>query len=387
MKPKGIVYLDNAASSWPKPKETVEAVQKALLDVGANPGRSAHRLSQEAARLIYEAREALAELFGVEDPLRIVFTKNVTEALNIALYGLLRPGDHVITSSFEHNSVMRPLRDLEKKGVELTVVRGSPRGEIDPDDVRKAIRPNTKLIAMVHLSNVTGTLMPIREVGAIAREYGVLFMVDAAQSAGTVKIDLKEMPVDLLAFTGHKALFGPQGTGGLYIREGLERLLDPLMRGGTGSRSEEEEQPLFLPDKYESGTPNTPGIAGLGAGARFLLKEGMEKVEAKKRQLTQTFIESLKGMKGLRLFGTLDDSQVGIVSLKVEGMEPSELSEVLDENYGILIRAGLHCAPSAHRTIGSFPEGTVRFSFSYLNDPEEVLYAVKALSEITSARR
>lgn len=387
MKPKDIVYLDNAASSWPKPKGTLEAVQKAILEVGANPGRSGHRLSQEAARIIYEAREALAVLLGIDDPLRIVFTKNVTEALNIALYGLLRPGDHVITSSLEHNSVMRPLRDLEKKGVELTVVKGSPRGEIDPDDVRKAIRANTKLIALVHLSNVTGTLLPIKEIGTIARKHGVLFLVDAAQSVGTVRIDLKELPVDLFAFTGHKALFGPQGTGGIYIREGVEGILEPLMRGGTGSRSQEEEQPLFLPDKYESGTPNTPGIAGLGAGVRFLLKEGMDKVEAKKRQLTKTFIEGLRELKGIRFFGTLDGSQVGIVSLKVEGMEPSELSQVLDERYGILVRAGLHCAPSAHKTIGTFPEGTVRFSFSYLNDEEEVLYAIKALSEITSFRR
>ena len=387
MKPERMVYLDNAASSWPKPKETSEAVLKALLEVGANPGRSGHRLSQEAARLIYEAREALAELFGVEDPLRIVFTKNVTEALNIALYGLLKPGDHVITSSFEHNSVMRPLRDLEKKGVEVTVIRGSPRGEIDPEDIRRAIKPNTKLIALVHLSNVTGTIMPVKEVATLAKGYGVLFLVDAAQSAGTVRIKVRELGVDLLAFTGHKALFGPQGTGGLYIGEGIEKFLEPLMRGGTGSRSEEESQPSFLPDKYESGTPNTPGIAGLGAGVGFLLKEGMERVEAKKRQLTKTFLEGIRGLKGIRPFGTLDDSQVGIVSLRVEGMEPSELAAVLDEKYGILVRAGLHCAPSAHRTIGTFPEGTVRFSFSYLNEEEEVLYAIKALCEITSARR
>jgi len=378
-----IIYLDNAATSWPKPKEVIEAIEEVLLQKGANPGRSGHRLSLEAARIIYETREALAEFFGVGDPLRIIFTKNITEALNLILYGYLRPGDHVITSSMEHNSMMRPLRDLERRGVELTVVRASPTGEIDPEDVRKAIRPNTRLIAMVHVSNVTGTVLAAQEVGRIAREHGVRFLLDCAQSAGTLPIDLGEMPVDILAFTGHKSLFGPQGTGGFYLGEGLEKEVAPLMRGGTGSRSEEEEQPEFLPDKYESGTPNTPGIAGLGAGVRFLMKERMEKVREKKELLTRIMIEGLRGIKGVKVYGPLDSRrQIGIVSFNVEGRDPSEVSGILDERYGILSSPGLHCAPLAHRTIGTFPRGTVRMAVSYLNTPEEVEAAVKAVYEI-----
>ncbi len=378
-----IIYLDNAATSWPKPREVIEAIEEALLRKGANPGRSGHRLSVEAARILYEARETLAEFFGVVDSSRIVFTKNITEALNVILYGYLRPGDHVITSSMEHNSMMRPLRDLQRRGVELTVIRASSTGEIDPEDVRKAIRPKTRLIAMVHVSNVTGTILPAEEVGRIAREHGVRLLLDCAQSAGTLPIDLREMPVDILAFTGHKSLFGPQGTGGFCLGEGLEREVTPLMRGGTGSRSEEEQQPEFLPDKYESGTPNTPGIAGLGAGVRFLMKEGMGKVKKKKELLTRMLIEGLREIKGIKIYGPLDPRrQIGIVSFNVEGKEPSEVSAILDERYGILSRPGLHCAPLAHRTIGTFPRGTVRMGVSYLNTPEEVDEAVRAVREI-----
>lgn len=381
-----MIYLDNAATSWPKPREVIEAVREALEDYGANPGRSGHRLAIRAARAIYEAREALAEFFGAGDPDRIVLTKNVTEALNLVLYGFLRPGDHVITTSMEHNSVMRPLRDLERRGVELTVVRASPQGRLDPEEVRKAIKGNTRLIAMVHLSNVTGTLMPVKEVLGIAHGEGVPVLLDCAQSAGTLPIDLRELPVDFLAFTGHKALFGPQGTGGLYIRPGLEDELGPLMRGGTGSKSEAEEQPEFLPDKYESGTPNTPGIAGLGAGVRFLLREGMERVAQRKKALTRMLVEGLREIKGLEVFGTLGEDHIGIVSFRVPGMSPSEVSALLDERYGILSRPGLHCAPSAHRTLGTFPEGTVRFSVGYLNTEEEILEAVKAVWDLVRAR-
>jgi len=383
-----LVYLDNSATSWPKPKEVLESIRKAIEQYGANPGRSGHKLAIEAARIIYETREALAELFGLEDPERVILTKNVTEALNLVLYGFLKPGDHVITSSMEHNSVMRPLRDLEKKGVEVTQIRASEKGEIDPQDVLKSIRKNTKLIVLVHLSNVTGTILPVEEVLKISKDHGIPLLLDAAQSAGTIPINLKELPVDLLAFTGHKGLFGPQGTGGLIINtEGLEERIEPLMRGGTGSKSEEEEQPEFLPDKYESGTPNTPGIAGLGEGVRFILKEGIERIREKKEKLTLKLIEGLKEIKGVKLYGPLDPKkQIGIVSFNLEGKSPSEVSHLLDEKYKILSRPGLHCAPSAHKSIRTFPFGTVRFSVGYFNTEEEIEYAIRAVRDLVGSK-
>jgi len=379
-----LVYLDNSATSWPKPQGVVEAIRKAIEKYGANPGRSGHKLAIEAARIIYQTREALAELFGLEDPERIILTKNVTEALNLVLYGFLKPGDHVITSSMEHNSVMRPLRDLEKKGVEVTQIRASEKGEIDPRDLLKSIRKNTKLVVLVHISNVTGTVMPVEEILKITKDHGIPLLLDAAQSAGTIPINLRELPVDLLAFTGHKGLFGPQGTGGLVINtEGLEEKIEPLMRGGTGSKSEEEEQPEFLPDKYESGTPNTPGIAGLGEGVRFILKEGINRIMEKKEKLTLKLLEGLKEIKGVKLYGSLDPKkQIGIVSFNVERKSPSEVSHLLDEKYNILSRPGLHCAPSAHKTIGTFPFGTVRFSVGYFNTEEEIEYALQAVKNL-----
>ncbi len=379
-----LVYLDNSATSWPKPEGVIEAIRKAIEKYGANPGRSGHKLAIEAARIIYEAREALAELFGLEDPERIILTKNVTEALNLVLYGFLKPGDHVITSSMEHNSVMRPLRDLERKGIEVTQIRASDKGEIDPQEVLKNIRKNTKLVVLVHISNVTGTIMPVEEILKIAKDHGIPLLLDAAQSAGTIPINLKELPVDLLAFTGHKGLFGPQGTGGLVINtKGLEEKIEPLMRGGTGSKSEEEEQPEFLPDKYESGTPNTPGIAGLGEGVRFILKEGINRIMEKKEKLTLKLLEGLKEIKGVKLYGPLDPKkQIGIVSFNLEGKSPSELSHLLDEKYNILSRPGLHCAPSAHKTIGTFPFGTVRLSIGYFNTEEEIEYTLRAIKDL-----
>jgi len=379
-----LVYLDNSATSWPKPEGVIEAIRKAIEKYGANPGRSGHKLAIEAARIIYEAREALAELFGLEDPEPIILTKNVTEALNLVLYGFLKPGDHVITSSMEHNSVMRPLRDLERKGIEVTQIRASDKGEIDPQEVLKNIRKNTKLVVLVHISNVTGTIMPVEEILKIAKDHGIPLLLDAAQSAGTIPINLKELPVDLLAFTGHKGLFGPQGTGGLVINtKGLEEKIEPLMRGGTGSKSEEEEQPEFLPDKYESGTPNTPGIAGLGEGVRFILKEGINRIMEKKEKLTLKLLEGLKEIKGVKLYGPLDPKkQIGIVSFNLEGKSPSELSHLLDEKYNILSRPGLHCAPSAHKTIGTFPFGTVRLSIGYFNTEEEIEYTLRAIKDL-----
>lgn len=375
-----LIYFDNAATSWPKPEETMLAISSYNRHVGASPGRSAHRLSIEAGRIVYETREAIAELLGIEDPLRIVFTKNATEALNIAIFGLLKPGDHAITSSMEHNSVMRPLRAMEKTGVELSIMPCSPRGELDPQEVVPLIRKNTRAVFLTHVSNVTGTIMPAVEIGKIAHEHGVIFCLDAAQTAGAVPISVHNMSIDLLAFTGHKSLFGPQGTGGLYIREGLEGQLNPIMMGGTGSRSEFEQQPDSLPDRYESGTPNAIGLAGLGAGVRYVLSRGVDRIRSREEQLTAIFIDGLRSIEGITIYGdTAASRRMPIISFNIEVLMPSDASLAFDEQFGIMSRPGLHCAPSAHKTIGTFPAGTVRFSFSYFNTEDEIYRALDAV--------
>jgi cysteine desulfurase family protein len=383
-----IIYFDNAATSFPKPEETLLAVQHCMREVGGSPGRSGHRLSIEAARIILDTRETLAGLFGAPDPLSIVLTKNATEALNIAIFGLLRPGDHVITSGMEHNSLMRPLRFLETEGVALSVIPCSPAGEMDPNDIIPAINGKTKTIFLIHASNVTGAILPVAEVGRIAREHDLIFCVDAAQTAGALPIDVVAMNIDLLAFTGHKSLYGPQGTGGLYIREGLDKTMAPLMHGGTGSRSEYEQQPDFMPDRYESGTLNTPGMAGLGAGAGFIAAMGVEKVRAFEETLTGLFLGGIEDIDGIEIFGPRNPSrQVPIVSFRIRGTDPAEMALELEEQFNILCRPGLHCAPSAHRTIGSFPEGTVRFSFGYFNRSDQVRVAVNALRRLSARHR
>jgi len=380
---KKITYLDNAATSWPKPESMAAAMAEFNRSVGANPGRSGHTLSIEAARTVMDAREALADLFGVSDMLRIVFTKNATEALNIVISGLLKPGDHAITTSMEHNSVMRPLRFAATNGVSLSIAPCTETGELDPQAIADLITPDTRAIFMTHASNVTGTIMPVAEVGAIARERGVLLCVDASQTAGALPISVSDMHIDFLAFTGHKALLGPQGTGGLYMRKGLEEFIPSPMLGGTGSRSEFEVQPDFMPDKYEAGTPNTIGLAGLHAGARFIMDTGIGTIRQKEMALTARLIEGLDSISGVRIFGTRDASkQTAVVSLTVAGINPSQLSMMLDEQYGIMSRPGLHCAPAAHRTIRTFPEGTVRLSPGFFTTAEDIEYAVRAIARI-----
>jgi cysteine desulfurase/selenocysteine lyase len=383
-----LIYLDNAATSWPKPPGVAEAVLHYMQNVGANPGRSGHQLAVEAGRIVYDTREALAQLFNVADPLRIVFTANATEAINLVLQGYLRPGDHVVTTSMEHNAVMRPLRHLQSTGVELTVVPCSAQGMLDPVEMEKAIRPDTVLMVVNHASNVVGTLLPVAEVGALAERRGLPLLVDAAQTAGAYPVDMRNMKIDLLAFTGHKGLLGAQGTGGLCIGERVDlSRLQPLTRGGTGSRSESEEQPDFLPDRYESGTVNGMGLAGLGAGVRFVLETGVERIRAHEQQLTEQLLAGLRCTPGVRIYGTGDaEKQTATVSFNVEGIEPSDVALHLDEEYGIMCRPGLHCAPSAHRTIGTFPRGTVRFGLSYLNTMEQVDVAVEAVGQLAGKK-
>jgi cysteine desulfurase/selenocysteine lyase len=384
-----MIYFDNAATSWPKPPGVVEAMVHFVNDVGANPGRSAHRLAVESGRIVYNAREAVAELFNAPDPLRVVFGHNVTEALNLALRGILRPGDHVITSSMEHNSVMRPLRALERRGVEVTVAQCSPQGFLDPADMETAVRPNTTMIALNHASNVVGTLLPMAEVGRIARRHGLLLLVDAAQTGGAYPIDVQAECVDLLAFTGHKSLYGPMGTGGLIVGERVDvERMEPLKRGGTGSRSEHEEQPDFLPDLCESGTPNAVGLAGLEAGLRWVLERGVDAIRAHEVELAQRLIHGLTNTPCVTVYGGLDaELQTATVSFNITGMEPSEVGLRLDEEYGILCRVGLHCAPAAHKTMGTFPVGTVRFGLGAFNTREEVDIAAAAVGGLAQEAR
>ncbi|MBN1659191.1 MAG: aminotransferase class V-fold PLP-dependent enzyme [Anaerolineae bacterium] len=384
-----MIYFDNAATSWPKPPGVAKAMTHFIEHVGANPGRAAHRLAVESGRIVYGAREAVCDLFHAPDPLRLVWCKNVTEALNLALRGLLQPGDHVITSSMEHNSMMRPLRALERPeqssgGVEVTVVGCSPQGLLDPAAVASAIRPNTRLVALNHASNVVGTLLPIAEVGALCRQRGLLLLVDAAQTGGAYPLDMQADQIDLLGFTGHKSLGGPMGTGGLIVGERVdETQLEPLIRGGTGSRSEHEVQPDFLPDMFESGTPNVVGLAGLEVGVRWVLDRGVAAIRAHEVALTQALIEGLQAITGVTVYGTLDpELQTATVSFNVDGMAPSEAGLRLDDEHGILCRVGLHCAPAAHRTLGTFPAGTVRFGLSAFNTAEEVHAAISAVRRL-----
>lgn len=372
------IYFDNAATSWPKPEEVYRAVDDCLRNYGANPGRGGHRLSLQAGRMVLETRECLAFLFNVPDSSRLVFTANVTEAINLALKGLLNPGDHVVITSMEHNAVVRPLWGLKATRVEVTVVNCSPEGHLEPEAVERALRPNTRLVCVNHASNVVGTIQPIGEVGKITARHGVLFLVDCAQTAGVLPLDVQKMGIDLLAFTGHKGLLGPTGTGGLYIREGIE--LRPLKEGGTGSRSEMLTQPEEMPDRYESGTLNTTGLAGLGAGVKFILKEGLEKILQHERELTAQIIEGLRGIKGVVLYGPRRvEERTAVVSFNLKDQEASQVSFALDQVFNIATRAGLHCAPLAHQTIGTLEMGTVRVSPGYFNTTKEVEHFLSAV--------
>lgn len=383
-----MIYLDNAATSWPKPTGVTEAMVDFMNRVGANPGRSGHRLSVEAARIVYEARELIADLFHAPDPLRVVFGANATEALNLALRGYLRPGDHVVTSGMEHNSVMRPLRYLagrERDGaIELTVVPCSTEGFLDLVDLEAALRLETVMVVLNHASNVCGSLLPVREAGAMARRHGCLLLVDTAQTAGAYPIDMEEDQIDLLAFTGHKAMGGPMGTGGLIIGERVDtNRLVPLKRGGTGSRSESEEHPDFLPDMCESGTANGVGLAGLAAGVRWVRAEGVERIRQHEIELARRLIDGLRATHGVRVYGGLDAArQTGTVAFNVRNLEPSEVGLRLDDEFQIMCRVGLHCAPAAHKTLGTFPAGTVRFGLGAFNTSDEVDAALVAVKRI-----
>lgn len=379
-----VIYMDNAATSWPKPGAVHEAVITAIRDHGGNPGRSGHRMSLAARKLIQEARELIVALFNIPNPSRVIFTLNTTEALNLALKGFLKPGDHVITTSLEHNSMLRPLEALRIQGVEVTKLPVSVEKGFAALDIISTIKTNTKLIALTHASNVTGTVNPLEDVGKIAAEHEVCLLVDAAQTAGVFPIDVKKMNIGLLAFAGHKSLFGPQGVGGLYIREGLE--LQPLMEGGTGSHSESILQPTILPDRFESGTPNTPGIAGLAAGVKFIMCEGLAKIYEHEISLASLLQGGLLKIPGVSIYGPpVGAVKAPVVSFNIKGLAASEVAAILDQSFNIACRSGLHCAPEVCQSLGLIKGGTVRLSLGYFNTPEEVEFCLRAISEIASS--
>ncbi|KRT72501.1 MAG: cysteine desulfurase [Deltaproteobacteria bacterium CSP1-8] len=362
-----------------------ETVARALGRAG-NPGRSGHALSIRSARDLFVARERLAELFGARDSSRFVFTGNATEALNQAIKGILRPGDHAVTTSVEHNSVMRPLRRMEEAGVTVTVVPAGPDGAVDAKAVAAAIRRRTRLVAVVHASNVTGAIQPARQILRAARKAGAYLLLDAAQTAGSVPLSLSDLPVDLLAAPGHKGLLGPQGTGFLYVREGVPVV--PLIEGGTGSRSESDRQPDFFPDALESGTPNSVGIAGLGVSLAWLLRKGIGAVRRKERELLEELVEGMGRIGNVTVYGPRDPSRrASVISFLVDGMDPAEVGRRLEKEFGVLVRSGLHCSPDSHRTIGTFPEGTVRVSPGPFTTGKEIARFLAALRKIAASRR
>lgn len=379
-----LIYFDNAATSWPKPEKVYKAAEKYLRSVGGNPGRSAHTRSLQAERLIYETRERACSFLGAARPDEIIFTLNATDSLNMAIKGLLEVGDHVVYTSLEHNSVLRPLGSLREQGIiETTMVSCDEYGCIMVEEFEKAIRPTTKLLICTHASNVIGRILPVKEIGELAERRGIYFLLDAAQTAGSLPLNLQEIKPHLAAFAGHKGLLGPPGVGLLYVRKGVE--LKPWREGGTGSRSEEERQPRLMPDYLEAGTMNAPGLAGLLEGIRFLEKVGPGVIREHELKLVGKLRRGLSGLKQIKLFGSPDEAEsMAVVSFSMEGMDSGELGYLLEEDYGILSRTGLHCAPHAHRSIGSFPQGTVRLSLSYFNTEEEIDFALKALEELVS---
>ena len=383
-----IVYFDNAATSHPKPEEVYRAVDHYQREVGATPGRSGHRLALAAGRVVLDARQRLARLVNVADSARVILTPNCTEALNLAIKGLVRPGDHVVTSSVEHNSVMRPLRRLEADGtIELTVVPCSREGRLSPADVKKHLKPNTRLVVVTHASNVVGTIQPVADIGDITRKRGIRLLVDAAQSAGSMPIDVRALGADLLAFSGHKGLLGPQGTGGLVVGEGVD--LAPLKEGGTGSRSQHETQPTHLPDRYESGTLNGPGIAGLAAGLAYLEEQAVAVIKKRLQELTALLLDELSQTPGVTVYGPRDpEKQTAVVSFTMAVMDTAAVGALLDKRFGIMTRAGLQCSPAAHRTLGTFRRtgGTVRVSLGPFNTAEEVRYFGSCLRELQAGQ-
>ncbi|NSL52364.1 aminotransferase class V-fold PLP-dependent enzyme [Calidifontibacillus erzurumensis] len=382
-----MIYFDHAATSFPKPQEVTDAVIEALTVYGANPGRGGHKLANAAAKKIFETRRELAQFFGLADPNRVIFTQNATAALNQGIFGLsFEQGDHIITTSYEHNSVRRPLERLKREvGVEITYIQPDQNGRINLEDVEKAINARTKLLVATHGSNLTGAIIPIEKLGEICKKHQLTFMVDASQTAGILPIHMTDMNIDLLAFPGHKGLMGPQGTGALLINNKID--LKPLFTGGTGHFSERLEQPEEYPERLESGTLNTPGIAGLLAGLLHIKKVGLEQIFHHEQMLAEECVSRLKKIEGVTVYGPDEGvKRLGVVSFNIDGIDSQEVALILDQHYNIAVRAGLHCSPLAHQSIGSIHTGgAIRASFGIYNTIAEVEQFVCAIEEIRTA--
>ena len=375
-----MIYFDNAATTIRKPDCVIEAVTQAMCSLG-NSGRGVHSSALSASRIIYDTRVALAQLFGAENPDRIAFTANSTQALNMAIKGVLNPGDHVITTALEHNSVLRPLYEMEDRGVELTILPADPMGNIRYEDFEKEIKANTKAIITTQGSNLTGNLLDIGAIGSIAKKYGLIYIVDASQTAGVFDIDVQKMGIDILCFTGHKGLLGPQGTGGIYVREGFE--IRPLLSGGSGVQTYLRSHPPQMPTALEAGTLNGHGIAGLGAAVRYLQQTGLDAIRAKEQELMMAFYESVRDIPGITIYGDFSSfNRCPIVSLNIRSYDSGKVSDALSSEYGIATRPGAHCAPLMHKALGTVEQGAVRFSFSHFNTMEEIKIAVSALREL-----
>ncbi|WP_256710681.1 aminotransferase class V-fold PLP-dependent enzyme [Paenibacillus sp. FSL H8-0548] len=379
---KPVIYLDHAATSWPKPPTVTEAVVQTMLNDAANPGRGSHAMAVRASRVLFDTRKQLSKLFNIKNPNDIAFASNTTMALNMAIKGFVKPGDHVIATSVEHNSVRRPLYYLEQTiGIEVSYVEADEKGNLSIDDVAKLIQSNTTLVIVNHSSNLLGTIMPVADIAELTKKHGIKLLVDAAQSAGIIEVDVKAMGIDMLAFPGHKGLLGPQGTGGLYIDPALE--LVPLLHGGTGSQSEALEQPKVRPDRYEAGTQNTPGLAGLKAGVQYVLNETVKNIHTKEWNLIQRAIEGLLPLERMKLLGPeLGEARTGIIAFNIEGIDPSELSFILDQHYQVAVRAGFHCTPLAHASAGTFETGAVRASVGVYTTEAEIDAFIEAIKEI-----
>ena len=374
-----MIYFDNAATTLHKPQEVIDAVIKAMTSMG-NAGRGNTSASMEASHIIFDTRENLAKLFNIKDSSRIAFTCNSTEALNIAIKGSLTTGDHVITTMLEHNSVLRPLYEMENKGVELSIIQADKLGNISYDEIKSLIKNNTKSIVCTHGSNLTGNLVDIEKIGKICKEHNLLFIVDASQTAGVFPIDVEKMNIDILCFTGHKSLLGPQGTGGIFVKEGID--VTPLKSGGTGILTYSKTQPLIMPTHLEAGTLNGHGIAGLNAGIEFINKIGMKKIREKEENLMWRFYNKVKELPHIKIYGDFSKRErCPIVTLNIDNYDSGDITEEL-LNYGVATRAGGHCAPLMHEALGTIEQGAVRFSFGYFNTEEEVDEVIKIIKNI-----
>lgn len=378
-----MIYLDNAATSWPKPPQVIQAMTDFMKRGCANPGRSAHDMARQADDAVFHTRELLAKLFHITDPMRIAFMPNATYGLNMAIQGVLSKGAHVVTTMMEHNSVLRPLKTLEKEGIiHLELIKPDRFGRITLQSIKKAVSRTTDLFCMTLSSNVTGAVMPFAEAGKHCRSNDVLYLVDAAQGAGVIPIDAEGMSIDLLVFSGHKGLLGPQGTGGLYVRENIP--IKPIIQGGTGSFSDQMTQPSVFPDILESGTLNVPGIVGLGKGVSFILEAGINNIYTKKQQLLKKLFSEIEKEERITIYSPSPEQNSGILALSVEDMDSSEVGYLLNKSFGICARNGLHCAPYAHQALGTRDKGLVRLSPGYFNSENEIDLTAKALQRIAS---